>query len=225
MADTQAPVTDSNVVDEQEPVTNDAPAEHHQPEKANYEVVFFVRYRVTPRPPSEDVTKFFNNYGVVHHVNCPENRNYAFVFMTSLNTPAEYRRTRTTISQIIQDMTPENRFYITVANSNRRNMPYQNNSYQNNYGYQNYPRPQFYPQPYRQNTRDYDDQTAYQGPARHPPQSNSPQSYQFREFHSQDSRPTSQRPAPHPRQNVRPPRDSRTDPLRQPNNRRNLILN
>jgi len=88
-------------------------------EKINYEVVFFARYNVNPRPSTEDVTKFFSNYGTVHHVNCPDGCNYAFIFMASLNTTAEHRRTRTTISQIINEMTPENRFHITVASSNR----------------------------------------------------------------------------------------------------------
>ena len=81
----------------------------------SYEVVFFTKYLSGKRPSVDDITTFFTNYGSVHHVNCPENRNCAFVFMTSLNTNVEHRRTRTTISQIIHDMTPENKFYITVA--------------------------------------------------------------------------------------------------------------
>lgn len=89
------------------------------PSRPTYEVVFFVRYSICPRPLVDELYKYFGKYGDVHHVNCPENKNYAFIFMTKLATTVEHRRTRTTISQIIQDMTPENRFHITVASSNR----------------------------------------------------------------------------------------------------------
>lgn len=92
---------------------------NHEQDKSNYEVVFFARYNNYPRPSVEEITKYFNKYGKVDHVNCPEGRNYAFVFISELSTPVEHRRTRTTISQIINDMTPENRFHITVASSNR----------------------------------------------------------------------------------------------------------
>uniref|UniRef100_A0A6C0LST9 RRM domain-containing protein n=1 Tax=viral metagenome TaxID=1070528 RepID=A0A6C0LST9_9ZZZZ len=89
--------------------------------QVNYEVVFFARYYDTKnlRPSKEDIESFFNKYGVVHHVNCPEGKNFAFIFMTSLNTEVIYRRTRTTISQIIHDMTDDNKFHLTVASSNR----------------------------------------------------------------------------------------------------------
>jgi len=110
-----------------------------QREKVNYEVVFFIRYNYAPRPSVDEITNLFNKYGVVHHVNCPENKNFAFVFMSSLSTMVEHRRTRTTIRQIIDDMTPETHFHITVASSNRgpqqwrpRSNYYQNNNYQNN---------------------------------------------------------------------------------------------
>ena len=119
--ETENCVTDSNVVQEQVNVVNDdSPAQpNEQREKVNYEVVFFARYHSSQRPSSEDVTAYFNRYGTVHHVNCPQDSNYAFIFMSSLNTTAERRRTRATISQIINDMTPENKFHITVASSNR----------------------------------------------------------------------------------------------------------
>lgn len=114
-AETQTIVTDCTVEEVVE-----SPLD--TPQKPNYEVVFFVRYNVpnVPRPSDEQIKTFFNKYGVVHHVKCPENRNFAFVYMTSLNTSAEHRRTRATISQIIHEMTPENRFHITVASSNYR---------------------------------------------------------------------------------------------------------
>ena len=153
-------VTDSNVVQEQVSVVNDDvptsgtsdQSQAEQREKVNYEVVFFARYHSCTRPPADDVTAYFNKYGTVHHVNCPKDTNYAFVFMASLNTTAEKRRTRTTISQIIQDMTPENKFHITVASSNRgaysqsyqprqyNNNGYQNNSENRNYGQRQYNR-------------------------------------------------------------------------------------
>jgi hypothetical protein len=117
-SNTEPTVTESSVN-----VVHDDPVEQNLPvvqkEKVNYDVVFFVRYNYSDRPSAEDITSLFNNYGVVHHVNCPEGRKYAFVFMSSLSTTAEHRRTRTTISQIIQDMDPQARFHITVASSNR----------------------------------------------------------------------------------------------------------
>lgn len=87
--------------------------------RQHYEVVFFVRYNINLRPSAEDLTTYFNKYGQVHHINCPNNKNFAFIFMTSLNIGVEHRRTRATIGQIIRDMTPETRFHITVASSNR----------------------------------------------------------------------------------------------------------
>lgn len=88
--------------------------------RTSYEVVFFAKYNKNPRPTLEQMTNFFNGYGTVHHINYPTDRNYAFIFMTKLSTNAEHRRTRTTIGQIIHDMTPETQFRITVASSNRR---------------------------------------------------------------------------------------------------------
>ncbi|AVL94919.1 hypothetical protein ma533 [Moumouvirus australiensis] len=126
--------TDStNVIENQnsESVTPEQTESIKSMERPNYEVVFFARYNKDKRPPSEDITNFFNKYGVVHHVKCPEARNCAFIFMTSLNTTAEHRRTRTTISQIIHDMTPENQFHITVADGRRPRL-YQNNNNNNN---------------------------------------------------------------------------------------------
>jgi len=128
--------------------TNDDPVEEvcddnvipvAENERPTYEVVFFVRYNKNARPSLEEITTFFNLYGCVHHINCPEGRNYAFIFMTSLNTTAEHRRTRTIIGQIISDMSPESRFHITVASSNReknRYPPDQSYGYQR--GYQPY---------------------------------------------------------------------------------------
>ncbi len=136
---------------------NQVPVETSQTEvtetsRPKYEVVFFAKYHANPRPSMQVITDFFNNYGEVHHVNCPESAEIAFVFMTSLNTGAEHRRTRATIGQMIRDMTPENRFYVTVASSNRKpnyrpkyqtrqyySDQYQGNRYQGNrYQYQQY---------------------------------------------------------------------------------------
>lgn len=116
-------------------------------ERPSYEVVFFARYYESyPRPSEEEITKFFNNYGTVHHVKCPDDKEYAFVFMTSLSTTEEHRRTRATITQIIKDMTPETKFRVTVASSNRPRYNNQGNygnynGYNNGYG-NNYNRPQ-----------------------------------------------------------------------------------
>uniref|UniRef100_A0A6G6ACX5 RRM domain-containing protein n=1 Tax=Borely moumouvirus TaxID=2712067 RepID=A0A6G6ACX5_9VIRU len=129
--------TDStNVIENQnsESITPEQSDSIKTVEKPSYEVVFFARYNKDKRPSSEDITNFFNKYGVVHHVKCPESRNCAFIFMTSLNTTAEHRRTRTTISQIIHDMTPENQFHITVADG-RRPRQYHNNNNQFNKNY------------------------------------------------------------------------------------------
>lgn len=94
--------------------------ESAQEQRIKFEVVFFVRYnRGYQRPSVEDIKSYFSNYGTVHHINCPENKNFAFVFMESLLTEVKFRRTRTTISQIIREMDPECKFFITVANSNR----------------------------------------------------------------------------------------------------------
>ena len=128
-------VTDSNASKVEVNVVNDDIVQAPK-EKSNYEVVFFARYHTNPRPSNEAIVNFFSNYGVVDHVNSPEGRNYAFVFMTSLNTTADHRRTRSTISQIIRDMTPENRFHITVASSNRAGSIPNRNTY-NQYNNQN----------------------------------------------------------------------------------------
>lgn len=115
--------------------------------RKRYEVVFFVKYNMTfERPSEENIVSYFTKYGDVDHVNCPENKNYAIVFMESLNTEVEHRRTRTTISQIIKDMTPETKFYITVASSGARQFNrnyYQggsSRSYHHGYEYDFYPR-------------------------------------------------------------------------------------
>jgi len=132
-------------------------------EKNNYEVVFFVKYNYNPRPSLENMTNFFNNYGVVNHIDCPEGRNYAFVFMTSLSTTVEHRRTRTTINQIIKDMNPETKFHISVASSRKTNYhgyqqyPDQNNGYYLNQNNRYYPSQnnRYYP---NQNNRYYSNQ-------------------------------------------------------------------
>ncbi|MEM3062483.1 MAG: hypothetical protein QW303_02910 [Nitrososphaerota archaeon] len=128
--------TDSNVQEEVQNAGEES-REYNNNFRNVYEVVFFVRYQ-TERPSAEDVAKYFSKYGEVHHVNCPEGRNFAFIFMTSLNTTAERRRTRTTISQIIEDMTPENRFYITVASLRRPRMVGHFRGYGRRYQYNRY---------------------------------------------------------------------------------------
>lgn len=90
-------------------------------DRVRFEVVFFIKYYSTDRPTVEDITQYFNNYGVVHNVRCPDGTNYAFVYMSSLNTTVDHRRTRTTIGQIIREMPPDFRFHITVASSKHGN--------------------------------------------------------------------------------------------------------
>lgn len=144
MSSPQTQTTDRNV-EERVNVVNDDDNTGQITPKVKYAVVFFAKYddprdngNTNQRPPVEEITNFFNNYGTVHHVNCPEGRNYAFVFMSSLNTPAEHRRTRTTISKIISDMTPQNRFRITVASSNHNQNRNQNQYNQNQYNQNQY---------------------------------------------------------------------------------------
>jgi hypothetical protein len=106
-------------------------------EKTRYEVVFFIRYYPSCRPSMEEIMDYFNYYGKVHHVTCPNGKDYAFVFMSSLYTNVEHRRTRTTISQIINEMPTERekRFHITVASSFRRNHRNQNEKTLVRYGH------------------------------------------------------------------------------------------
>lgn len=107
-------------VDEQvDKQVNDQVNDNEQ-SRTSYEVVFFAKYNKNPRPTLEQMTQFFDKYGTVHHINYPMDRNYAFIFMSKLSTDVEHRRTRTTIGQIIHDMTPETQFHVTVASSNRR---------------------------------------------------------------------------------------------------------
>lgn len=90
--------------------------------KQHFEVVFYTKFGLLngpSRPTPEQLTDYFNKYGEVHHVKCPDDRQIAFVFMTSLNTNATQYRVRVTKEQIIKDMTPETKFYINVANSRR----------------------------------------------------------------------------------------------------------
>ncbi|AEX61796.1 hypothetical protein CE11_00664 [Megavirus courdo11] len=106
----------------------------HNIDKPKYEVVFFARYNKGQRPSVDEITTHFSNYGVVHHVKCPESRNCAFIFMSSLSTTAENRRTRTTIRQIIHDMTRENQFHISVADGRRPRVNFEQNNVKNNSG-------------------------------------------------------------------------------------------
>ena len=94
-----------------------------------YEVVFFTRFE-KERPSEQELIDLFSKYGQVHHTIRPERKtNIAFVFMTSLSTTDETLRIKSTISQIIADMTDECKFRVSVARSNRKrgNNPKQNN--------------------------------------------------------------------------------------------------
>lgn len=85
--------------------------------KPKYEVVFFVRY-YNARPPQQDIIDYFNKYGLVDHVKHPLDKDFVFVFMTNLYTNQIHRRTRHTLSHIINDM-PNKLFKISVARSKK----------------------------------------------------------------------------------------------------------
>lgn len=86
--------------------------------KKKYAVNFYVRYPVT-RPSREELTDLFNLYGEVDHIVCPIDKNYAFVYMRSLNSIMEKSKIQSTIGKIIYEMPSNDRFYISVANSNK----------------------------------------------------------------------------------------------------------
>lgn len=103
------------VESENQPTNIESPKQH-------FEVVFYTKFGLLngpSRPTPEQLTDYFNRYGDVHHVKCPDDRQIAFIFMTSLNTNATQYRVRVTKEQIIKDMTPETKFYINVANSRK----------------------------------------------------------------------------------------------------------
>jgi hypothetical protein len=128
-----------NVVDLPDNDGDNSNEDGTQEERPHYEVVLFAKYyEEYPRPSEEDLIKFFSNYGTVHHVKCPDDRNIAFIFITKLSTTEEHRRTRVTITQIIRDMTPETKFRVNVANSRPRNN-YNNNNNNGGNNYQNGP--------------------------------------------------------------------------------------
>jgi hypothetical protein len=100
-------------------------------DEENNEIIFFVRYdylvrkaagyagelcstkHYNPRPSSGEIFDLFNCYGQVHHVDYPDYKNYAFVFISNI----DYRQTLSIISQIKRNMTPNNRFHINFAGS------------------------------------------------------------------------------------------------------------
>ena len=95
--------------------------------KPQYEVVLYVRYNLNDkgRPDEKSILDKFNKYGVVDYVKCPEDTDYAFIFMKKLNTTVKHRRTRTVIDKIKSDMTVNDCFYIDVARSTK----YKNTSF------------------------------------------------------------------------------------------------
>ena len=92
-------------------------------DKKAYAVVFYAKYYTVenPRPSEAQIETYFTTYGQVDHVECPPDKNFAFVYMTSLNTTAEFSRTKNTITTIIRDMLPETRFHIGVASLKYQN--------------------------------------------------------------------------------------------------------
>ena len=92
-------------------------------DKKAYAVVFYAKYYTVenPRPSEAQIQTYFTTYGQVDHTECPPDKNFAFVYMTSLNTTAEFSRTKNTITTIIRDMLPETRFHIGVASLKYQN--------------------------------------------------------------------------------------------------------
>lgn len=100
-----------------------------------YELVLFAKYGfkdIQQRPSEEDITVFFNNYGVVSHVSCPENKQFAIVYMTSINTKAVHQKAFAVIGDIINSMTEENKFHISIANARHGKQLKKTNSEQAN---------------------------------------------------------------------------------------------
>lgn len=87
-----------------------------------YEVVFFAHY--SNRPTVEEITAYFNQYGVVHHVDCPQTKQCAFIFMSTLSSNEQRNRTKNTLIQIRQQMDPTNPFNVSVASYPRNNAVY-----------------------------------------------------------------------------------------------------
>lgn len=84
-----------------------------------YEVVFFAKYKYNCRPTDQEIVNYFNHYGDVDHVKCPQDRNFAFIFMTTLNCETNQYRIKSTITRIINEMPEDFKFYVNVATSNR----------------------------------------------------------------------------------------------------------
>jgi hypothetical protein len=149
-----------------------------------YEVVFFVRYDNNNRPAVHDISEYFNNYGNVHHVNAPDGKSYAFVFMETLNTLAKYSRTFYTIFQIIKEMDPEIKFMITVASTKRGGKKGYQHNQQNR---QVSPNSQPFNQKYNQQNRQV-----------------SPNSQSFNQNYNQQNRPVSPNSQPYQNQRYSP---------------------
>ena len=102
--------------------------------KNPYEVVFFARYnnrdsRYTPT--REEILTFFKKYGDVDHLDYNNEKFIAYVYMAKLSTTQTFLRTRSTIANIIAEMTPETKFYVSVARSNN-NKRYRRSDRSNN---------------------------------------------------------------------------------------------
>ena len=133
------PVLDSCVS-----IVNDDPVDNNDDD---YDVVFFVKYRYI-RPLCLDIIVFFNHYGFVHHVDYIDNKNYALVFMTNINSNLDE-----TIQQIKYNLPFDSSIDVAYSNFNRRQyMPY-NQSKQ----YNQYNQPKKYNQ-YKKYNRSYSSQ-------------------------------------------------------------------
>ena len=127
---------DPDVYNNDDDQTSDQSSGNQQYVNNKFAVVFYVNY-IVGRPLESAIVKYFNDYGEVSHVKCPENCEYAFVYMLSLKTDAPTKRTRTIIHNIKNDMKATNRFIINVANSKNRNNNYDTYPRYNNMNRQN----------------------------------------------------------------------------------------
>lgn len=92
--------------------------------KNPYEVVFFAKYNNRDSkyiPSIETITDFFAKYGTIDHLDYNQEKHIAYIYMTRLSTTQTFLRTRSTLTQMIAEMTPATKFYVSVARANRPN--------------------------------------------------------------------------------------------------------
>lgn len=117
-------------IDTSNQLTQVSAPEQQGPKKNQYEVVFFARYNNRDSryvPTVDDVKNFFSKFGTVDRVDYKNDKNIAYVYMTKLATTQTFLRTRSTITNMIAEMTPETKFYVSVARSSKSHRSNQSN--------------------------------------------------------------------------------------------------